>query len=183
MGLDMYLKAEKYVSGFSHRPDPLFAKIAELMGITPASESPSITVNVTVGYWRKANAIHAWFIEHCAEGDDNQRDCHVERDDLAELRDACNKVLEASTTVPGDLDAGTIYYPDGRVEKHLEPGQVIANPTVAAELLPTQSGFFFGNTDYNEWYLDDLKHTVAIIDRVLTAPALTDCEFRYRASW
>ena len=34
---------------------------------------------------------------------------------------------------------------------------VLADHSKAQELLPTQSGFFFGSTNYDEWYFDDVK--------------------------
>jgi hypothetical protein len=36
-----------------------------------------------------------------------------------------------------------------------------------AELLPTQSGFFFGSTDYDEWYFNDVKEVLSWVDGVL----------------
>ena len=42
------------------------------------------------------------------------------------------------------------------------------NKERCAELLPTQSGFFFGNTDYNEWYFDDVKEMFVWVDGVLS---------------
>ena len=35
--------------------------------------------------------------------------------------------------------------------------RVLNNHDLAHSLLPTQSGFFFGNTDYDEWYFHDVK--------------------------
>ena len=35
--------------------------------------------------------------------------------------------------------------------------EVLADHSKAQELLPTQSGFFFGSTEYDEWYFDDVK--------------------------
>lgn len=59
--------------------------------------------------------------------------------------------------------------------------QVIAQPGSAAELLPTESGFFFGGTEYDDDYFDDLKRTVEILTALLAEPE--EGEFRYRASW
>jgi hypothetical protein len=33
--------------------------------------------------------------------------------------------------------------------------------------LPTKSGFFFGGTEYNEYYYDDIKLTIKIITPLL----------------
>ena len=35
--------------------------------------------------------------------------------------------------------------------------EVLKDNKKAYELLPTQDGFFFGSTDYNEWYFNDVK--------------------------
>lgn len=44
---------------------------------------------------------------------------------------------------------------------------VIDNPELASEKIPTVSGFFFGDTEYGEWYFEDLKDTVEKIEKVL----------------
>lgn len=35
--------------------------------------------------------------------------------------------------------------------------KVLKDHTLAKELLPTMKGFFFGSTEYNEYYYDDVK--------------------------
>lgn len=35
--------------------------------------------------------------------------------------------------------------------------KVLGNHDLAHELLPTQDGFFFGSTDYDDWYFSDVK--------------------------
>ena len=35
--------------------------------------------------------------------------------------------------------------------------RVLENHSLAEDLLPTQDGFFFGSTDYNQWYFEDVK--------------------------
>ena len=49
-----------------------------------------------------------------------------------------------------------------------------------SEILPTQSGFFFGSTEYDDWYYDDLKNTVDIIDNAL---ATGETDFTYSVWW
>lgn len=49
-------------------------------------------------------------------------------------------------------------------------------------LLPTEEGFFFGSTDYDEYYFKELQDTVDGLEKVLRLdPARWD--FYYRASW
>lgn len=59
---------------------------------------------------------------------------------------------------------------------------VLADHNKAEELLPTGSGFFFGGTDYDEYYFQDLEETVAIIDLALS-PENEDLEYEYQSSW
>lgn len=46
-----------------------------------------------IGYWRKANAIHRWFVENCQDGIDNCATYYVDEEDLRELRELCKMVL------------------------------------------------------------------------------------------
>lgn len=59
--------------------------------------------------------------------------------------------------------------------------QVLLNRDQAPVLLPSASGFFFGSTEYDEWYFKDLELTVEIINRALALPDRWD--FYYRSSW
>lgn len=182
MGLDMYLRASKYVGGWSHNREPLYPKLVELVGVTPDEGSPSFTLTANVGYWRKANAIHAWFVKNVQDGRDLCQESYVSRDHLEQLRADCRKVLDSIETVPGKIDEGYTLSAKGRVD-HFRDGEVVAQKGVAAAVLPTQGGFFFGKTDYDEDYLNDLRETVEIIDRVLSSPVLKDWDFKYHASW
>jgi hypothetical protein len=50
-------------------------------------------------------------------------------------------------------------------------------------LLPPQDGFFFGGTDIDEWYWQDLKNTITQLDRIFALPQLSDLSFSYNSSW
>ena len=60
--------------------------------------------------------------------------------------------------------------------------QILDNRKLASELLPTASGFFFGSTEYDEWYYDDLKRTVDMLEPLLTEE-YEDWDFHYQSSW
>ena len=72
-------------------------------------------------------------------------------------------------------------YEDGKWVNILEEGKLIQNPEVAEELLPTTSGFFFGSTEYDDWYLDHLRHTVKVLEEELKETK--DGWYSYQASW
>jgi hypothetical protein len=44
-------------------------------------------------YWRKANAIHNFFVKHCADGKDECQEIYVDRKDLEKLVEFCTIVL------------------------------------------------------------------------------------------
>lgn len=105
-----------------------------------------------VCYWRKANAIHRWFVKNVQNGED---DCRISRpltrEDLIELLDLCVQILR--------------------------------NPDKAEELLPTQAGFFFGDTEYNERYMDSLCYTIQKIGYILETTDFETQALYYNASW
>jgi hypothetical protein len=151
----MYLHGKRYMSKYFNEGDPevqdqiqkLFPELKDLSG--SGDDSPIKELKVKVAYWRKANAIHAWFVKNCQEGNDDCGYYDVSREQLVELRDLCQRVLDF---------------------KHL-----------ATELLPTQSGFFFGSTDFDQYYYQDLENTIKMIDRALLLPDSWDME--YHSSW
>jgi hypothetical protein len=50
-------------------------------------------------------------------------------------------------------------------------------------LLPPRAGFFFGGTDIDEWYWNDLKSTIAQLERILALPEFDNLSFYYHSSW
>lgn len=59
--------------------------------------------------------------------------------------------------------------------------KVIADNTLAETLLPTGSGFFFGSTEYDEWYYKDVSNTIEYLTEILKEEDAD--EFEYYASW
>jgi hypothetical protein len=50
----------------------------------------------------------------------------------------------------------------------------------AEELLPSASGFFFGGTDYDEWYYNDIENTISVLEDALEDK---NGEYYYTSSW
>lgn len=155
MGLDMYLYARKaipatadgypqllartaeedgYISWYNHDPDALAPTLVAATGFALNDRSPHghvtfadgvLFADVCIAYWRKANAIHAWFVAHVAGGEDDCEPVEVTREQLAELRAACTAVLlnpdTAADTLPtqsgfffGGIEYGKHYLDDLR---------------------------------------------------------------------
>jgi hypothetical protein len=154
-----------YVSGWDFEtvpPDPAYATLVALTGMAPDLDSPHFYVELEpetkdylvrpcAVYWRKANAIHEWFVRTVQDGEDDCRLTEpIHGEVLAELVDLCKQVIET--------------------------------PLLAAKLLPTQGGFFFGSVDYDEWYIAELQHTVDRLAEVInTYPK--PLVLRYQSSW
>ena len=63
---------------------------------------------------------------------------------------------------------------------------VLEDNSKAKELLPTQSGFFFGATQYDEYYIRDIQDTVKIIEDLLAEVdenGYMDGDVYYSSSW
>ena len=98
MGLDMYLTGKKYLSEFREGE----AEIAEAMRAVSGSPFPIKVIEGEAGYWRKANAVHQWFVRKVQEGEDDCNEYDVGREDLEELLSVCRAVL-ADKSKAGEL--------------------------------------------------------------------------------
>lgn len=191
MGLDQYLYAEKYVSGWSHSDPQERQEMGRLAAAIPevgdllTQDSPHAMVSVCAIYWRKANAVHDWFVRECQDGVDDCVEHDVPREKLIELRDICEEIISGVMVEQGEVRNGYLLTPGGDKEAIIEEGVTITNPEFCAELLPTASGFFFGSTDYDQWYLHDIMHTKDSIDALLSKIPEDGWawSFSYRSSW
>ena len=62
--------------------------------------------------------------------------------------------------------------------------KVLGNPKKADKILPTGAGFFFGSTDYDEWYMNDLHDTLKYVTEMLTlSESNPQTKFYYYSSW
>lgn len=135
-----------------------------------------------VAYWRKANAIHNWFVENAQDGVDNCGTYEVERYLLEDLLARCAEVKKESVLVDGDVSRGQTLTENGWTDIW-ERGKVIKNPQVAEWLLPTTDGFFFGDTSYDEDYMRDIDYTIDVITRLLNETDFNNEIVAYTASW
>lgn len=184
----MYLTKKTYVKNWDHmKPDEKHSVLVkrgdgEDTGIKPERVS---YIEEEVAYWRKANQIHGWFVENCANGEDTNGGYHyVSHEKLKELIDLCKRVIAASELVEGKIANGYKFeqmgenLPPTRVPI-LQDGTYIKDATVAKELLPNREGFFFGGTEYDQYYIDDLKNTIEMLEPLLEEKG----EFYYHSSW
>ena len=150
MGLNMYLVKKTFVGG-QYDKGVIYIEANEKK---LAIDLNRVTyIDEEIGYWRKAYAIHNWFVNNCQDGVDDCRDAYVSKENLETLLELCKQVKKN--------------------KKH---------PEEAMLLLPTKSGFFFGNTDYEDWYFEDIDTTIAILEKAL-AEDMSNAEYSYHSSW
>jgi len=153
MGLDMYLSRKTYVKQWSHQTPEEQFEITITKGGKPydgINISNVTNIEEEVGYWRKQNQIHRWFVENVQGGVDDCGEYSVSKSELETLRNICKEVSN--------------------------------DHSKAEELLPSASGFFFGNTDYDEWYYDGVEHTIEIIDKIFSESDGNQ-DIYYSSSW
>ena len=144
---------------------------------------PWTGIMTEAGYWRKANQIHNWFVENIQDGED---DCsyhrEVTKEDLEELMDICHEVICSCELVDGEIFCGYTYEGGKRIP-NIEQCKYVEDPSVAEELLPSTSGFFFGSTAYDEYYVKDLRNTIDIITKILETTDFDKEMIYYISSW
>ena len=123
MGLDMYLRASEYVSRndwtrndkgeLVDSPNSLFTQIVEtleLENIIDNTGFAGMSIDLPMGYWRKANQIHNWFVENVQGGEDNCGSYYVTRDQLEELKELCINVLANKELAEDLLPTGAGFF-------------------------------------------------------------------------
>lgn len=159
MGLDMYLSKRTYVKNWDHmKPEERHEVSVTRNGTAVAHIKPERVKYIIeeVAYWRKANAIHDWFVKNCQDGVDECQETYVNRESLEELLGVITEILDAPEGEERDKKAG--------------------------ELLPPCAGFFFGSTEVDDWYYQDLEFTKTCLAEILAEPDEGD-GFIYQSSW
>lgn len=163
MGLDMYFYARKTTyKSFSKWDNPERAnEVNYPEDLKTFSDyiydrnfkSVQTETEYQIGYFRKFNALHSYIVKTFANGVDNCQDILLYKEDVEQIKKVLDDVLEANTE-----------------EK-------------AKELLPTQSGFFFGGTDYDEFYFEDVKDAADLMQSFLCNFDFENYQLVYQASW
>lgn len=180
----MYLSKKTYVKNWSSDKPEERKKITVLEGGRPMSGTKPERVSYIIeemAYWRKANAIHNWFVTNVQNGKDDCDEYRVSKKQLEALRDACRTVIEGSPKKAGAVNIGESWSKKEGHRINFKAGTIVADTAVAERLLPTLSGFFFGNTDYDEMYLSNIKDTEVKLTEILEEPGGGD--YYYSSSW
>lgn len=140
-----------------------------------------------LSYFRKVNFLVKFFndkiVEYCEGTILDGLDIPIDKEWCEELLDKCNKVVDKYN----ELKAS--YTPDTNGDNTILFESEEANDLFAkfaSETLPTMAGFFYGSTDYDEWYLDDVKDVIEHLknDIIPEFDKLDDDEYiAFNADW
>jgi hypothetical protein len=158
MGLDMYLSGKVYISNSKFINDEMvpnedFKKIVDVLpeGTFADSNAGGLLIDVPVAYWRKFNALHDYIIQNYNNGEDRCEPVNLTKPSLVTL-------LEILTNI-ANRPVGSEY---------------------AKEHLPTASGFFFGSTEYDVYYMGEVRRTIKILKKLIDS---NYDYFVYESSW
>ena len=146
MGLDMYLYRVPSNITDEGAADYVNEQYERLFAENPRV---SDSVESLVAYWRKANAIHGWFVREVQDDVDECQYAEAPKEKLEELLELCERVKK----------------------------------TQNAELLYPVGGFFFGTTEVDEWYWDDIDTTIGHLEKVLETTDFGRQKVVYHSSW
>lgn len=186
MGLDMYLYKKTYVKNWQHNPlEEQHTFEVKRGGQTRKDIKPERISYITeeVGYWRKFNALHGWFVNECGDGEDNCQEIYVGVDKMEELLGRLKKVQtilnESGMVTKVNRDWNGKDYEVTIFDKTDEIEEIFA---------PTE-GFFFGSNEIDEYFKNDVDRTIELIEELLKENeeskqyGLYSGDFYYQASW
>ncbi len=157
MGLDMYLYKEMMV----HKPSEIYSEF---------------------GHQRYHTKRHKKIIENIPEF----KDTNISIKGIAIQWRKSNQIHKwfVKYVQLGKDECQTEYVSHEQLEELLKTiSEVLKDHSKAEELLPTQEGFFFGGTKYDECYFKDLEFTKKKLKKLIEDPQFKYYEFSYHASW
>ena len=119
--------------------------------------------------WRKFNALHNWFVNNVQDGDDN---CEPHCVSIQEIEELLSILIEIKTA--------NDEYKEGRITQQ-------ERDSLCLDLLPPDKGFFFGNTDLDDDYFDDIEYSIKQFQRIISEHESGKSQFHdeyyYDSSW
>jgi len=157
MGLDMYLTKKTYVKRWSHHSkEEQHTVVVKLGGKTRKGIKPKRISNIE-------EEVMYW-----------RKANQIHKWFVDNVQDGVD-------------DCGTYYVSKEQLEELVDKcKKVLADNSLADELLPSESGFFFGGTEYDEFYFKDLEETVKEIEDELKIKPTEGCysgDYYYHSSW
>lgn len=128
--------------------------------------------------WRKSNHIHKWFIDNVQNGNDDCNSYLFSENKLEEFLEVLKKVDNIHKSILSD----ELENPTGKVYNDIKQGY----KEELEKTLPTESGFFFGSTDYDEYYFESILEAIEVIEEELKFVKENknlNIDYEYNSSW
>ena len=106
MGLDMFLFGRKTFWSFNNEDAEQSRQLKTVTNAFPELVENKLevdSVRIEAMYWRKANAIHKWFVDNVQDGVDQCQTSYVTRDQLEQLLAEVNYVIMNPESAPTRL--------------------------------------------------------------------------------
>ena len=114
-----------------------------------------------LSYFRKVNFLVKFFndkiVEYCGGTILDGLDIPIDKEWCEELLDKCNQVVDKYDELKALYTPDTDYNNTKLFESE-EANNLFAK--FVSETLSTMAGFFYGSTDYDKWYLEDVKDVI-----------------------
>lgn len=182
MGLDMYLSKKTYVKNWNHMLPEELHKITIKKGNKVRKDIKPERVSYIVeevAYWRKFNALHNRFVQDCANGEDNCQEMYVPRETMVQILNDLKEIKESLDKSPKKKVQVEVGWSSGK--KMYEDIEVYEDTSVVNELLPPTPGFFFGSTEVDKYFYEEVSNTINLFKELLSEDGSSD--FYYQSSW
>ena len=191
MGLDMYMTVSRKLSRKRKSEREVIKLLDSLAGKIPADSDGTLYVG---GYTTNDDAIALGALLRSTKiGADVNTICKVDgiwhlNKEFMYWRKA-NQIHQwfVDNVQNGVDDCGSYVVDLCQIDELLDDiDLVLSNHSLADDILPTQSGFFFGGTEYDKYYFSDLRETKRKLKPLRKRKAYRDetrYEFRYSSSW
>lgn len=175
MGLDHWLNREIYLgTQYQHREtkvDSMEVTIKNKKVNIPTENMEKVSYELIC--WRKANHIHKWFVDNIQNGNDNCEEYSVYYEQILSFLSVLERVEEIKNEI---------------IEEHGAIGKDISlrHRDELDKILPIEQGFFFGSSEYGEWYFNDVSYTISELKKELVFVAKNgnlEIEYKYNSSW
>jgi len=166
--------------------------------------SNGVSISETICYWRKANAIHGWFVSNVMGDEDECREFYVPMEKLKELYADCKSVLKVFEGKRMYLDPklndcdregkdSEFAFSSKSKRKISDYWSYLVELTdkekeEIKDILPPTEGFFFGTYELDGGYLYDILKTIKMLDRLFkqdkeAAKKGEHYDYEYYPSW
>lgn len=119
----------------------------------------------------KTNQIFNWFINNVMNGNIDKEYYEVTKEQLSALYETCIKVRDSFTLIGKN--------------KYSNENEYAVDEQIANELLPLMKevGYFFGPSEYNDFYAEQVIKTIDIVGAILSTTNFDNQVIYFNAIW